>query len=102
MITMKKLKGLIIILAIILTASSCEDKYSSYDDGIYAEIETTKGTMFAQLYYEATPVTVANFVALAEGNHEYVLDSLKGKASSGRGVSLDRFPGLQVFTSRRN
>ena len=77
---MKKVHGLLVILAIILTASSCEDKYSDIDDGIYAEIETTKGTMLAQLYYEATPVTVANFVALAEGNHEYVLDSLKGKA----------------------
>ncbi len=76
---MKKIKGLLIILAIILTASSCEDKYPDMEDGIYAEFETTKGTMLAQLYYEATPITVANFVALTEGNHEYVLDSLKGK-----------------------
>jgi len=77
---MKKIHGLLIILAIVLTASSCEDKYSDIEDGIYAEIETTKGTMLAELYYEATPLTVSNFVALAEGNHEYVLDSLKGKA----------------------
>ena len=76
---MKKINGLLVILAIILTASSCEDKYPDMEDGIYAEIETTKGTMLAQLYYEQTPITVANFVALAEGNHEFVLDSLKGK-----------------------
>ncbi|WP_194852630.1 peptidylprolyl isomerase [Nonlabens antarcticus] len=75
---MKKTHGLLIVLAIILTAS-CKDKYPDAKDGIYAEIETTKGTMFAELYYEATPATVANFVALAEGNHPEVADSLKGK-----------------------
>ncbi len=76
---MKKIHGLLIVLAIILTASSCEDKYPDMEDGIYAEFETTKGTMLAELYYEATPITVANFVALTEGNHQYIVDSLKGK-----------------------
>lgn len=76
---MKKIHGLLVILAIILTASSCEDKYPEMEDGIYAEFETSKGTMLAQLYYDQTPITVANFVALTEGNHEYVLDTLKGK-----------------------
>ncbi len=76
---MKKIHGLLLVLAIILTASSCEDKYPDVEDGIYAEIETSKGTMLAELYYDATPATVANFVALAEGNHPEVNDSLKGK-----------------------
>jgi peptidylprolyl isomerase len=76
---MKKIKGLLLIIAIILTASSCKDKYPNAKDGMYAEIETSKGTIFAELYYKATPATVANFVALAEGNHPEVTDSLKGK-----------------------
>ncbi|PRP66518.1 peptidylprolyl isomerase [Nonlabens agnitus] len=76
---MKKIHGLLLILAIILTAASCKNEYPDMEDGIYAEFQTTKGTMLAELYYEAAPTTVANFVALTEGNHEYVLDSLKGK-----------------------
>ncbi|RMB60461.1 peptidylprolyl isomerase [Dokdonia sinensis] len=64
----------------LLTLLSCNDKYPDLEDGLYAEIVTDKGTMVAQLYFEETPATVANFVALAEGNHPMVKDStLKGK-----------------------
>lgn len=39
-------------------------------DGIYVKITTEKGEILGQLTHDKTPGTVANFVALAEGNLE--------------------------------
>ncbi|NQT57666.1 MAG: peptidylprolyl isomerase [Bacteroidetes bacterium] len=44
-------------------------------DGLYAEIDSSKGTIFIKLEFEKTPLTVSNFVGLAEG----VLGNAKGK-----------------------
>lgn len=49
-------------------------------EGIFAEMETSKGTILLQLEYQKTPVTVANFITLAEGTNPYVtVAGFKGK-----------------------
>lgn len=68
-----------LIILVVLANISCQEKYPDLEDGIYAEFITNKGTMIAELYYKDVPVTVANFVALAEGNHPMVSEEYKGK-----------------------
>ena len=57
---------------------TCENKHTDLEDGLYAEFHTTMGKMLIKLTYEKTPVTVANFVALAEGNHPKVDKDFEG------------------------
>ena len=40
---------------------------TNLSDGMYAKLETNKGTVILQLFYKKVPATVANFVGLIEG-----------------------------------
>ena len=75
---MKKLSFLILILTLGL-ASCQENKYPDLNDGVYAEFNTNKGVFVAKLHNEETPLTVANFVELAEGTNELVDSAYQGK-----------------------
>jgi len=75
---MKLLKLSILILSLIVV--SCKPaKYADLADGLYANLQTNKGDILLKLEFEKTPITVANFVSLAEGSNDFVTDSLKGK-----------------------
>ena len=76
---MKKVSFLF-VCTLILGLTGCKEDYPDLEDGLYAEFKTSKGTFLTELYYEQTPITVANFVSLAEGKSHSVLDSTyKGK-----------------------
>lgn len=69
---MKRSYFLLIFLFTCLITWSQKPKMA---DGVYALFVTSKGKIYCQLEYEKTPMTVANFVALAEG--EFEKDSIK-------------------------
>lgn len=75
MIYMKKY---LLLLLAFLTFFSCKDEYADLPDGLYARMETSKGDIILSLNYRKTPVTVANFVSLAEGKNTFVQEKYRG------------------------
>ncbi len=53
------------IVGLVFLLFQCDK--ANYPEGFYAELVTNKGTIVLQLDHEKTPLTVANFVGLAEG-----------------------------------
>ena len=74
---MKKIN--LLALLFITLILSCGQQYPELDKGLYAKIETSRGDIILQLEIEKTPITVANFVSLAEGNNPKVTAAFSGK-----------------------
>jgi cyclophilin family peptidyl-prolyl cis-trans isomerase len=73
-------KSILLLLLAVSSLYSCKDDHSNLPDGLYADIETNKGHIIVELDYKKAPITVANFVTLAEGKNEFVTDeNLKKK-----------------------
>ena len=69
----------VIFASIIISVSACKTAYPDLEDGMYAKMDTNKGTILTQLTFEQTPITVANFVSLAEGSNTMVDEQFEGK-----------------------
>ena len=67
------------VLCLIVSFTSCKEKYPELEDGLYAEIITNQGTMVIDLAFEKAPITTANFVSLAEGTNTMVDSAYRGK-----------------------
>ena len=52
-------------------------------EGLYAQMKTSKGEIVLQLYFKRAPLTVSNFVGLAEGSKDWK-DPVTGKAKKTR------------------
>ena len=75
---MRKITLFSLLCAILL--SSCKtSQRPDLADGLYANIKTNMGDIVIKLEQEKTPVTVANFVSLAEGNNSFVNEEFKNK-----------------------
>ena len=64
MLCLMRLIGTAILSSLALLASA---QPAALPDGLYAEIKTAKGLIVARLEIDLVPMTVANFVGLAEG-----------------------------------
>lgn len=63
----KTIVSLITLFSIFSSVYACNPQ-NDLEDGLYANIKTNKGEILLKLEYEKTPLTVANFVGLAEGD----------------------------------
>lgn len=77
---MKKVIFLVLFGLTILMNGACSSKGNGMKalngkDGLFAVMNTSKGEIVLELYYKDAPLTVANFVGLAEGS----LDATEGK-----------------------
>jgi len=108
--------------AVKIPNSMSEKQYNDLADGLYAQMETSMGNMTIELFENDAPLTVANFVGLAEGTkkneakplgtpfydgvifHRVIKDFMiqggdpEGKGTGGPGYS---FPD-EVFSDRKH
>jgi len=76
---MKKLVVLLCALTASVALSQTKNVKPVVLEGIFAEIYTNKGKIALQLEFQKTPITVANFITLAEGKNEFVTNDRKEK-----------------------
>lgn len=74
-----KTRSIFLLLTVALSLFACKEEYPDLEDGMYAQFNTSMGPIVAELYFEETPMTVANFVSLAEGTSTMADSTYKDK-----------------------
>ncbi|MES2798873.1 MAG: peptidylprolyl isomerase [Bacteroidota bacterium] len=75
---MRSLTLLLVLLSTSMAVFAAKPKKPKLEPGIYAEVTTSKGVIMLKLEHVKTPMTVANFVGLAEGKFK-AFDSVIAK-----------------------
>ena len=103
---MRKLIFALLFACAILEFGGCKSmdkkKVLEGKEGVFAVINTTKGDIVLELFYKDTPLTVTNFVGLAEGtlkaaNGKPFYDGLKFH----RVIKLKRFYSCGICLSEK-
>ena len=68
-----------IILILLTVTICCKTQHPDLESGLYADIQTNKGSILLKLAYDKAPITVANFVSLSEGKNSKVSEEFKSK-----------------------
>jgi len=84
-----KYTSLLFAVLISTLALATKPKKPKLEPGIYAEFVTNKGSILCVLEYKKVPMTVANFVGLAEGNLN-ILDTIAYEKPFYNGLKFHR------------
>lgn len=64
---MRRRNFITFLIILLMTGLNMTDAIQPKEDGLYARIKTDNGIILIELFYDKVPLTVANFVGLAEG-----------------------------------
>lgn len=63
-----KIKFVVLCMLAVSALMAQKPTYKTKTEGLYIEMQTNKGNIVCQMYFDKVPMTVANFVGLAEGS----------------------------------